>query len=185
FRHPLDAHFSYRKHLRNIPMSWFDHWYPEGDVDGVTFRRFLDGGAEGFDGDAMPLAHIIQHYKAAWALADRPNVSMFHYADMIRDLPGTFVRLAELLDITHAPDVLERLVQVASFDNMRANAERFAPGGGTGFMKSDTEFFDSGTSGKWIGKLTDGELNAYDVMIDTYLTPAERVWLEYGERGLC
>jgi aryl sulfotransferase len=24
FRHPLDAHFSYRKHVRNIPMSWFD-----------------------------------------------------------------------------------------------------------------------------------------------------------------
>ena len=62
FRHPLDAHFSYRKHVRNIPMPWFDHWYPEDDVDGVTFRRFLDGGAEGFDGDAMPLAHIIQHF---------------------------------------------------------------------------------------------------------------------------
>ncbi|PWL34902.1 MAG: hypothetical protein DCO97_11695, partial [Marivita sp. XM-24bin2] len=55
FRHPLDAHFSFRSHVRNIPMSWFDHWYPEDDPDGVTFRRFLDGGPEGFDTDAMPL----------------------------------------------------------------------------------------------------------------------------------
>lgn len=183
FRHPLDAHFSFRKHVRNIPLSMFDAWYPEEDVDGVTFRRFLDGGAEGFDGDAMPLAHIIQHYKAASALVDRPNVSMFHYANMTRDLPGTFAKVAKLLEITHSPHVLDQLVQAATFDNMRANAERFAPSGGKGFMKSDTEFFHSGTSGKWVGKLTDTEFNAYDVMMDTNLTPQERAWLESGTEG--
>ncbi|QBF29736.1 sulfotransferase domain-containing protein [Thalassococcus sp. S3] len=183
FRHPLDAHFSYRKHLRNIPMPWFGLWYPEDDVDGVTFRRFLDGGAEGFDGDAMPLDHIIRHYQAALALADRPNVSMFHYADMTRDLPGTFARLAELLGITHSAQVMDQLVETAHFDNMRAQAARFAPGGGTGFMKSDTDFFDSGTSNKWVGQLTDRELEAYDKMMDAYLTPSERAWLEYGTDG--
>lgn len=129
FRHPLDAHFSYRKHVRNIPMSWFDTWYPEDDVDGITFRRLLDGGAEGFDGDAMPLAHIIQHYKAAAALADRPNVSLFHYSDMTRDLAGTFAKLADLLDISHSPHILDQLVQAATFDNMKTNAERYAPSG--------------------------------------------------------
>ena len=180
FRHPLDVHFSYRKHLSNMPMMWFDHWYPEQDVDGITFRRFLDGGAEGFDGDAVPLAHIVQHYKSASALAKRSNVSMFHYADMTRDLPGTVAQLAELLDIKHAPLVLDQLIHAARFDNMRANAARFAPGGGTGFMKSDTEFFHSGTSGKWVGQLTDKELHAYDAQMDAYLTPKERAWLEFG-----
>jgi aryl sulfotransferase len=183
FRHPLDAHFSYRKHVRNMPMSAFDLWYPEDDVDGVTFRRFLDGGAEGFDGDTMPLAHIIQHYKAAAALVDRPNVSLFHYADMTRDLPGTFAKLADLLDITHSPHVLDQLVQAATFGNMKANAARFAPSGGKGFMKSDTEFFHSGTSGKWEGELTDKELEAYEVMMDAHLTPKDRAWLEYGVVG--
>ncbi|MFK7837394.1 MAG: sulfotransferase domain-containing protein [Sulfitobacter sp.] len=183
FRHPLDAHFSYRKHLRNIPMPFFGHWYPEDDADGVTFRRFLDGGAEGFDGDAMPLAHILQHYKAARARADRPNVSLFHYADMSRDLPGTFAKVAQLLDITHSSDVLDQLVQTASFDNMRAHAERFAPGGGTGFMKSDTDFFESGKSGKWVGQLTENELSAYDDIMDRHLTPQERAWLEHGAEG--
>lgn len=183
FRHPLDAHFSYRQHLRNMPLSFFNHWYPEDDVDGVTFRRFLDGGAEGFDGDAMPLAHIIQHYKAASARSDRPNVSLFHYADMIRDLPGTFAKVAALLDITHSPDVLDQLVQAATFDNMRANAARFAPSGGKGFMKSDTAFFHSGTSDKWVGHLTEIELQAYDGIMDTQFTPQERAWLEYGADG--
>ena len=183
FRHPLDAHFSFRKHAQNIPMSWFATWYPEEDADGVTFRRFLDGGAEGFDTDAMPLAHIIQHYKAASAFAGRPNVSMFHYADMTRDLPGTFAKVAQLLGITHSPHVLEQLVQAASFDNMRANAARFAPGGGKGFMRSDTDFFHSGTSGKWVGTLTDRELSAYDALMGAFLTSEERAWLEYGAKG--
>ncbi|SFR44732.1 sulfotransferase domain-containing protein [Litoreibacter janthinus] len=180
FRHPLDAHFSYRKHVRNIPMPWFDLWYPEDDTDGITFRRFLDGGAEGFDTDAMPLAHILQHYKAAAALADRHNVTLFHYADMTRDLSGTFSKLADLLGLTYSTSVMEQLVQVATFDNMKANAERYAPSGGKGFMKSDSEFFHSGSSGKWRGKLTDQEIAAYDAMMDAHLEPAERAWLEYG-----
>ena len=180
FRHPLDAHFSYRKHVRNIPMRWFDAWYPDDDAEGVTFRRFLDGGAEGFDGDAMPLAHIIQHYKAAAALADRPNVSLLHYADMSKDLAGTFAKLADVLNISHSPDVMAQLVQAATFDNMKANAERYAPSGGKGFMKSDSDFFHSGTSGKWDGKLNKAELTAYDAMMDAHLTPTQRTWLEFG-----
>ncbi len=184
FRHPLDAHFSFREHLRNLPMPFFDAWYPQDDAEGVTFRRFLDGGAEGFDGDAMPLAHILRHYQAACALADRPNVTMFHYADMIRDLPGTFARMAKLLGITHAPDVMEHLVQAARFDNMKAHAERFAPSGGKGFMKSDSAFFHSGTSGKWVGKLTEAELGAYNAVMDSSLAPKERAWLEFGAAGL-
>lgn len=183
FRHPLDAHFSCRNHIRNIPMSWFDLWYPEDDPDGVTFRRFLDGGPEGFDGDAMPLAHILRHYQTAMAVADRPNVTLFHYADMSRDLPETFAKVADLLGVSYAPDDMDKLVRAARFENMKANATRFAPSGGKGFMKSDSDFFHSGTSGKWQGKLTDKELAAYDAIMDANLSHDERAWLEYGAMG--
>lgn len=180
FRHPLDAHFSFRKHLRNTPLPWFDHWYPKDDETGTTIRRFLDGGAEGFDGDAMPLAHILQHYKAAKAVSDRPNVSLFHYADMKRDLAGTFVQVSKLLGISHSEAVMAQLVQAATFDNMKENAQRFAPSGGKGFFKSDTEFFHSGTSGKWRGELKDQELAGYGAIMDAHLQPEDRAWLENG-----
>ena len=183
FRHPLDAHFSYRKHVRNTPMTWFDPWYPEDDPEGITFRRFLDGGAEGFDTDAMPLAHILRHYKAAVALSDRPNVSLFHHADMTRDLAGTFARVSELLGISHPARIMDQLVQAATFGNMKDNAERFAPSGGKGFFKSDAEFFHSGTSGKWRDELTGSQLAAYDAMMDAHLTRNDREWLEYGSEG--
>ena len=180
FRHPLDAHFSYRNHVRNIPITWFNHWYPEDDTDGITFRRFLDGGPEGFDGDAMPLAHILRHYQAARALAERPNVALFHYADMTRDLPGTFNRLAGLLGVSYDEQLLEQLIEAATFDHMKQNAERYAPSGGKGFFKSDSDFFQSGSSGKWLGQLTDQEMAAYDAMMDAHLTSTERAWLEHG-----
>ena len=182
-RHPLDAHFSYRKHVRNIPMNWFDHWYPEEDADGTTFRRFLDGGAEGWDLDAMPLATILRHYTAARDLANHPNVTLFHYADMSRDLPGTFARVAALLGITHSSAVMDDLIAAATFDNMKAQAERYAPSGGKGFMKSDSDFFHSGSSNKWVGVLSDAELSAYDAMMDAHLNAEDRAWLEYGSAG--
>ena len=184
FRHPLDAHFSYRRHIHNIPVTVFDMWFPEDDRDGITFRRFLDGGPEGFDGDAMPLAHILRHYATAKACANQHNISLFHYADMARDLAGTFDRVAALLGISHPPPVMAQLIQAATFDNMRANAARFAPGGGSGFFKSDTDFFHSGTSGKWQDQLSDAEYAAYDAIMSDALAPKDRAWLEYGSATL-
>lgn len=182
FRHPLDAHFSFRNHIRNTPISWYNHWYPEDDSEGIAFRRFLDGGPEGFDMDGMPLAHILRHYQAAKALSDRSNVSLFHYADMKRDLPGTFARLAELLGTPHSDAVMDRLVHAATFGNMKRHAERFCPSGGKGFFKSDSDFFHSGTNGKWQGQLTDDELAAYDAMMDAHLSADNRTWLEDGSK---
>ena len=183
FRHPLDAHFSYRNHVRNLPMTWFNHWYPEDDPDGIAFRRFLDGGAEGFDTDAMPLAHILRHYTAARAVSDRPNVTLFHYADMSRDLAGTFAKVAGQLGIQHPPDVMAQLVSAATFANMKDNAERFAPSGGKGFFKSDAGFFHSGTSGQWQGRLSEADIAAYNAMMPAHLSPQDRAWLEYGAQG--
>ena len=183
FRHPLDAHFSFRNHVRNIPLPWFDHWFPEDDPDNIAFRRFLNGGPEGFDTDAMPLAHILRHYTAARAVSDRPNVTLFHYADMKRDLAGTFDRVAGHLGIDHPPDLMAHMVEAATFGNMKRNAERFAPSGGKGFFKSDTAFFNRGTSGQWQGRLSDAELAAYDAMMAAHLSPDDRAWLEFGSQA--
>lgn len=179
FRHPLDAHFSFRKHIRNLPLTLYDLFYPDGDEE-TTFRRFLDGAAEGYDMDAMPLAHILQHYKAAVALADQPNVTLFHYADMTRDLAGTIAKVADLLGVSYPDAMMDAFVEVATFEHMKANAIRYAPAGGMGFMKSDSDFFHSGSSGKWKGHLSDEQLDAYAYIIDRALDKDARRWLEYG-----
>lgn len=181
YRHPLDAHFSYRKHVRNVPVKGFELFYPEDGDNEVIFRRFLDGGIEGYDMDCLPLAHILHHYASALTYAEQPNVTLFHYADMCRDLPATMARIAQILEISHPPDIMKALVEAATFDNMKANASRFAPSGGKGFMKSDSDFFHSGTSGKWHGHLTQTQLDAYDRIVDAALTAPQRAWLEDGD----
>ncbi|MEM6478025.1 MAG: sulfotransferase domain-containing protein [Pseudomonadota bacterium] len=183
FRHPLDVHVSYRGHLKNIPLPWFDHWYPERDPEGIAFQRFLDGGAEGFDGDAVTLAHIIRHYQSAIERAHAPNIWLFHYADMLDDLAGTFARVASILGVSYPADRMESLIAMARFDNMKAHAARFAPSGGKGFMKSDADFFRTGKSGNWAGTLSKTERAAYDGAMDKMLSPAERAWLEFGAAG--
>ncbi len=180
FRHPLDAHFSFRAHARNVPMPWFGLWYPEPDPDGTTFRRFLDGGPEGFDTDVMPLAHILRHYQAARALADRPNVTLVHYADMKRDLAGVFATVAGRLGVSHPAPLMERLIQVATFEHMKQHAARYVPAARKGAFTSDAAFFDSGTNEKWRGHLTDAEWAAYDAVMRNSLTPEDRNWLETG-----
>lgn len=182
YRHPLDAHFSFLKQLRNIPMGFFNAFYPDGDPE-TTFRRFLDGAAEGFDMDAMPLALIIHHFKAACALADRPNVTMFHYADMTRDLAGTFAQVAVLLGVSHPSSLMAQLVEAARFENMQAAADRYVPFAMTGSAEVNRAFFHSGTSGKWMGKLSAQQLDGYDDVMKKKLSVEDRRWLEQGADG--
>lgn len=180
FRHPLDAHFSFRKHVRNVPMPFFNHWYPEDDPDGISFRRFLDGGAEGFDMDALTLAHILRHYQAARAMAERPNVTLFHYADMLRDLAGNVARVSDLLGVSHSKALFGQLVEAATFGNMKRNAERYTPAARKGAFVSDGAFFHKGKNGQWKGHLSEDELAGYDAIMDAHLSAQERAWLEHG-----
>lgn len=161
-------------------MSLLDNWYPHDDPDDLTFDHFLTGTAQGRDCDAMPLAHILHHYKTAKALSDRPNVSLFHYADMKRDLADVFTKVSALMNISYPAPLMDRLIQVATFDHMQQHAERYAPAGGKGFFLSDAQFFHSGTHGKWHGRLTQDDMAAYDAMMDAHLAPDDRRWLEYG-----
>lgn len=180
FRHPLDVHVSFRNHVRNIPIDVFDPWYPEGDASGAAFGHFLTGRAEGPECDAVPLDLILRHYRAARAVADRPNVTLFHYADMTRDLAGTFARLADLLGVTHPRAVMDRLVEAATFEAMKGKAARYVPSRSQGFFKSDAGFFNSGTSGQWQGVLSAQEVAAYDAAMEAALSPEDRAWLERG-----
>ncbi len=177
-RHPLDVHFSMRRHVANqakAPLAWY---YPD-DPD-LCYQRFLDGADEGADYDSACLAAILRHYRTALDLSARPNVHRFHYADMRRDPAGTLKRLAGILETDHPPALMAELLRASSFESMRDNAGRFVPGSGTGSWKSEAGFFDSGTARKWEGRLSADQYAAYDAAIGAALSPDERAWLEEG-----
>ena len=103
-----------------------------------------------------------------------------HYADMLRDLDATVAKIALHVGIDHPPELLLAIVEAATFESMKANANRFTPSAGQGFWNKDAGFFDSASSNKWEGQLTHDDLARYDARISSLLTPQERSWLEWG-----
>lgn len=174
YRHPIDVHLSFRRHVENMANEVLREIYPPDVRSG--FRIFLDG--DHFDGTS--LNSIVDHYNSALALNDRENVLRLHYADMTRDRPTAFRRIAAHIGIAHAPALEAALIEAATFANMKRNAHRFAVAAGQGFWNDDADFFDSGTSTKWIGVLTEEDLAAYDARMAQLLDPDARRWLEWG-----
>lgn len=72
-------------------------------------------------GETLPgvLAHIDQ----SWLRRDRPDTLLVHYADLVSDLEGQMRRIAAHLRITVAADVWPGLVQAATLDRMRNEAD--------------------------------------------------------------
>jgi aryl sulfotransferase len=87
YRHPIDVHFSYRKHLANMARDVGQA--PLSDNPSESFREFL---AE--DVDHRGLGPILDHYRCTLAREPHENLIRLHYADMLRDLPGAVASLA-------------------------------------------------------------------------------------------
>ena len=176
YRHPIDVHFSMRKHIRNMTSDIFDHLFPEDTSE--SFRIFV----EEKDGEGS-LQSIVTHYRETLARQSRENLLLLHYADMLRDLADAVTKIATHVDLSADPALMSAIVDAATFDSMKANAHRFTPSAGQGVWNQDSEFFDSGTSNKWEGRLTPDDLKAYEEAVSDLLTPAERAWLEWGTAG--
>ena len=182
YRHPIDVHFSSRKHVANYrpesaeEMGIDEASFPKDPRE--SFRVFL----EGENTDHASLETVADHYKSALSQVPGDNILLLHYADMTADLMSNVRTIAAHVGISHPPDVMERLVEAATFRSMKANADRFAPAAGRDVWKNDSAFFDSATSNKWEGVLTSDDMAAYDKAISQLLDRDERFWLEWGSK---
>ena len=176
YRHPIDVHFSFRKHVRNMKRDVSGDLFPDDPSE--SFRIFVEG-----DHYEASLKGIVTHYKETLARQSRENLLLLHYADMLRDLDAAVNRIAAHVDLSYDPALMSAIVNAATFDSMKANSHRFTPSAGQGLWNQDSGFFDSGTSNKWEGQLTVDDLKAYEEVISDLLSPDERAWLEWGAVG--
>lgn len=177
YRHPIDVHFSFRKHVKNMNLDVYDDLYPENPRE--SFRYFLEGPED----EHSALRGIVQHYRQSLTRDQRPNMIRLHYADMLRDLAGNVARIADHVGISHSDALMDAIVEGATFKSMKANAHRFTPSAGQEFWNTDSGFFDSASSNKWEGRLTEDDLRAYDHVVSNLLSPEEKAWLEWGASG--
>ncbi|MBT53456.1 MAG: hypothetical protein CMF72_08660 [Mameliella sp.] len=174
YRHPIDVHFSFRKHVANMSFDFATGLYPDDLSEG--FRLFLEGDHV----DAVSLDSILTHYRETLVREPRENLLRLHYADMTRALPRTVARIADHVGIDQPQALLDAIADAATFDSMKANAHRFTPSAGQEFWRNDAEFFNTASSKKWEGRLTPDDLAAYDARMSAALSPKDRHWLEWG-----
>ncbi|WP_166348445.1 sulfotransferase domain-containing protein [Phytoactinopolyspora limicola] len=138
-------------------------------------RQWIDSDARpGDELDSLP--GVMWHLSDAWERRSAGNVVLVHYADLVADLDTQMRRLAERLDIEVPEEAWPDLVRAASFQHMRANAERLAPDP-AGVMKSKAAFFREGGSGAGRALLSDAELDHYDATA-AEMAPADLLaWL--------
>lgn len=105
YRHPVDAHFSFRSHVENMkdPGPLLE-MFPDDIRAG--FHRFVDGPLTNAGMDDLTVHSMIHHYEQSRMREDKGNVHFFHYADLSRDLHGQIERLARILEIDLSPEFL-------------------------------------------------------------------------------
>jgi hypothetical protein len=128
--------------------------------------------------DSLP--GVMWHLSDAWARRAEPNVLLVHYDDLAAGLAGQMRWLAGQLGITVADQTWPALARAASFEAMRARADRLVPT--AGIFKDNAAFFRRGTSGAGREILTADELAAYHARVAQLAPPDLLVWLDRTAR---
>ncbi|MGR3290070.1 MAG: sulfotransferase domain-containing protein [Paracoccaceae bacterium] len=177
YRHPMDVHFSMRKMTENMKTNMHPERFPDDVSEG--FRMFVEDDLTDCGTDDLTVASIVDHYLLAKKWDHLPNIHLFHYADLTRDLAGQMDRLAGIYDIEIDAGLMAELVDAATFKSMKAKAASIVAREDSA-LKDSAEFFSTATSNKWESRLSDAEVAAYDARIADLLPKADRDWLEWG-----
>jgi aryl sulfotransferase len=177
-RDPRDAYFSGRNHRENMT----DHKMAAGSFPGGAdaFETWLNHTREGDTWDFWTLEAVVHFFRSYWQYRNLPNIHLFHYSDMKRDLHDAIRRMADDLSVTYGNSELAAFVDAASFEQMKRKADQFAPESGTGFWKSESGFFSRGALRLWEEEWSAEEIVAFDRRIEALLSPAETTWLLNG-----
>jgi aryl sulfotransferase len=123
---------------------------------------------------AGSLAGVMEFLSDAWQYRNEPNVLFLHYEQLSEDLEGEMRRLADSLGISVPGTAWPGLVKAATFEKMRASADRLQP---LPDLMDPAAFFHSGQSGRGRELLTGQTLAHYHEQI-AQLAPSDLVaWL--------
>ncbi len=180
YRHPLDVFFSLRKHVENRTTAGPEN--PMGWPLPRALQAFLDDPANDNQRDDDNLNNLTVHYTRTVLSGRLPDLAVFHYADMIRDGRRAVQALARAARIDADAALIDIVTAATAFGAMKAKAADFAPVSGTGFWKSEANFFESASSRKWEGQLSGDDLERYHNRISELVPdPGARTWLEQGD----
>lgn len=128
------------------------------------------------------LTSVLHHLSSFWERRDLRNVVMLHYADLKADLEGCMRDLARRLRIEIPERLWPELVRAATFEQMKRDADKTAPGVTEGLWQNNEDFFRSGSSGQWRRLVGEGELARYEARVRELADPELARWAHHGSQ---
>jgi hypothetical protein len=129
--------------------------------------------------ETSSLLSTLNHHETFWNERAAGNIVLLHYDDLKTDLEGQMRALATRLGIAVPEDRWPALVEAATFEQMRGNAERVAPNTDGAFWTSTEDFFHRGTSGQWRDLLDDDDLRRYEKRVAKLVAPDLAAWIHH------
>ena len=145
------------------------------------FRLWVDAEPNSFIGPA--LVDVLHHLDTFWSRRHDPRVVLFHYSDLLADLPGEIRRLANVLAVDVTEDRIERFAAAASFTNMKEHADALVPDVGNRIWHSNEAFFHRGGNGQWRDLLGEADLRHYEQRVADLVGPDVAAWAHGGWSG--
>ena len=185
-RDPRDVALSFQHHWANLDRDAFmaareravglsdlkELGPPPGPLPEDPLERFWlwsDADAGKFVGPA--LVDVLYHAQTFWDRRHHPRVCLFHYSDLLADLPGQLRRLADALSIDATDERIDQFAAAATFNRMKERAEDLAPEVGNQIWRSNREFFHRGYDGQWREPLDDEGLRCYEDRVAELVPP--------------
>jgi hypothetical protein len=149
---------------------------PRPDGERARFWQWVDDETPSTQ-IGSSLRRTAEHLQTFWDATDDLDVVFLHYDELKADLKGQMRELAARLGIEVDEDQWPSLVQAATFESMRTNADTTAPCGGRAHWIDPTAFFNRGTSGQWRDLLDDGDLVRYAARVRALASDDLVAWL--------
>lgn len=189
-RDPRDAFLSFIDHMDNVSthaMADINRrmGLPEDNQMAVEanelFPLWATTGVQpwAYDGApfGLPTLYMMETY---WRFCHLPNLILLHYADLTRDLEGEMRRLADFLEITVNESKWPALVEAASFNGMKDQAQETAPDADLGEWSNSSDFFHSARMSAWKTELSTENKSLYETINSQRLNPVMKAWAENG-----
>lgn len=190
-RDPRDVFMSMQNHMANFNGQRIGHLLSEQGAAAAPpppapedinerFRLWMTQGSFDWEEDGFPFWSHFRHGESFWKHRRLPNIHFLHYADLKADLEGEMRRIAKILGIEVEEAKWPGLVKAASFEAMKANADRTAPDTDHDIWHSNERFFNKGTNAQWRGALSDISLELYEEVKSGRYPQDFAEWLEEG-----
>jgi aryl sulfotransferase len=183
-RDPRDVVWSFYNHHLNSNEVLYDAL---NNTPGLVGPKFEPPGLEIHDywrrwlkEDGFPIWSFWENAQSWWSIRGLPNLLFVHFADLKRDLPGEMKRIAAFLDVEIDDAKWPSIIEYCTFDWMKANAHKTAPGGGMFWEGGANTFINKGVNGRWSDTLTAEDNAEYEALANQNLGAECADWFASG-----